>query len=281
VESSIQNPENSFADVKHTVAEILKEAQLLQVQNLGKEDERASINAVWSKIVKEVENIPIKVKESVKTLPSLFKQLFTKELKSDISHFSSRWEAVKQLLMATIQRASDLARNSTAASIQSIEEFETKYINKASDILKQEWKSIKQNILAKLDLLESHIHSDNAALKHKWDSFFVKHERHLAHRIHFPTLRCGACGKQYTLPEFLALVEDRGYMIKEEDWWTDEELEEFYEGWGVWANRSAIHCVQCEAEAWRNVEFVSEEEERILEREWIEGELSTLPRDEL
>jgi len=168
------------------------------------------------------------------------------------------------------------------ASIKSIEDFESKFVKKGSEAFQQQWKTTKKNIMGKMDMLESHIHADLKLLKQKWDSFFHQHERHLAHRIHFPTLKCGGCGKQYTLPEFLGLVESRGYMIKEEDWWTDQELEEFYEGWGEWANRSAVHCEACEAVAWRNVEFVSEAEEKKLEKERIKNQHNdNVPRDEL
>ncbi len=44
-------------------------------------------------------------------------------------------------------------------------------------------------------------------------------------------------------------------------------MEEFFEGWAEWANRYAIHCVDCGSTHWKGVEFVSENEEKKIEQE--------------
>jgi predicted metal-dependent hydrolase len=56
-------------------------------------------------------------------------------------------------------------------------------------------------------------------------------------------------------------------LIKEEDVWTDEELEEFYEGWSEWATRESIKCTQCKETSWSNVEFIEPEANRYVKHE--------------
>jgi endogenous inhibitor of DNA gyrase (YacG/DUF329 family) len=111
---------------------------------------------------------------------------------------------------------------------------------------------------------------------------------------HHPVLKCGRCGKQLTLKEFLSHYPD--LTLEEEEWWNDLDVENFYlyattirpllgvlllfvcslrariaracrRGWPEWANRYAVKCPQCGATDWAGVDFVSAEEEDKLEEQ--------------
>jgi len=125
--------------------------------------------------------------------------------------------------------------------------------------LKHKLKDWTSRVSEKLIEVEKDAEEEVGHLKDKIDRLFHKVEHHMNHQPHHPIVRCGGCGKVYTLQEFLAITPD--LVVDEQDWWTDEDLENFYSGWPEWANRMAIKCPHCEATKWGPVEFVTQEEE--------------------
>lgn len=56
----------------------------------------------------------------------------------------------------------------------------------------------------------------------------------------------------------------RDLLIQEEEFWDDEDLEEFYDGWPEWATRESIKCTQCGSTAWSHVEFIEPEADKYI-----------------
>jgi len=241
--------------------------QTLGVENFEKSENVPSAQEYWNKLSASIKDIPIHTFITLKRLPHMFKDVFMREWTKDTKEFNIRWESTKHSIFSGIVAALANVKSFIKSTTNQLDEFETKYLQSAESDLKEKYSKSKIEIKSKLEQLESALKLDIEDISTKWADYLQHIHHTINHAPHHPTLSCRNCEKIYTLQEFLEMVHDRGYFLKVEDWWTDEEVEEFYEGWGVWANRSAIHCPNCDAVKWENVHFVSEEEEKRLEKE--------------
>lgn len=81
---------------------------------------------------------------------------------------------------------------------------------------------------------------------------------------HNTILKCNNCGKEYTFQEFLDIFDqDHNLAIPLKDYWNDEnEIQEFYDGWAIWANYLKLKCIQCEESNWEDIILKNENESK-------------------
>lgn len=125
--------------------------------------------------------------------------------------------------------------------------FKSKMNKEAKKETKSRWKQVKAQLMEEFGLLEKFFEKELQNLS-RWGKIFSQVEHHVAHKEvgfslislpfgnstvltrcivkHHPVLKCGSCGKQLTLKEFLHHYPN--VVLDEEDWWTDTELENFY-----------------------------------------------------
>jgi len=246
---------------KNSILQFNKEIQAISVEEFEKLEEGRSITDVLRKASAEATAMSSKIKEIMGKIPSDLKKLLVKEVKEDVTDFSKRWKEMNSKASETIKEASEKVATWKTALVSKIQELEKNGVKN-----QEKWDKTREGILTKLSELEKTLEEDLKTFKDRWTTFHSKIEHHMNHKPHHPTLQCGKCGEKLTLHQFMDMVKDRGYFLQEEDFWTDEELEEFYEGWGVWANRSAVHCPKCGSVNWKDVQFVSEQEEKEIEK---------------
>jgi len=253
-------------DVKQFAKDLFNDIQLLRVEGFAEKEPH--LRREWTRIIDEIRRLPEIVQSLVKRIGNEAKQAFVERFSKNEKEFENQWEYTAKTIAHALTTARDDLKTITKGTQQRITRFEETHLKDAKDNVKQHWDSVKKKLQDQLTKVEQSLHLDLTKSKERWDQFFHKMEHHVKHSPHHPVLRCSHCGRPYTLHEFLQLFDREGaYLIQIEDWWSDQEVEEFFEGWAEWANRYAIHCVDCGSTRWDNVEFVSEEQEKTIEKE--------------
>jgi len=251
--------------VPQTVKDLVKESQLITLSSFGTALERDSIRSHWRHFADELSSFPSQVQLFVKEIGPNVKNMILEEFLHDAADTQRRIQKVKSSLQVKLEAAAEKVVQFKNSAKKHLDDFEANVVKQKSP---KAWQDIKTLVNQAVTDVEQSVNKDLASIKGKWTKFFEKVEQHqLNHKPHHPTLQCGTCGKVYTLHEFLDLFRDKDYLVQVEDWWTDSELEEFYSGWSVWANRSAVHCKKCTSCNWKEIRFVSDEEEKKLEQE--------------
>lgn len=253
-------------EVKHFLRDMLNDAQLLRVEGFAESEPH--LKEAWHKLLDEVVSLPEGVKSYVKQIGQKAKEAFVARFTANEEQFVHRLDFTAKTITEALNSAQEEIHRLKEATKAKIVQFESLHVSDVKDSVKQEWKEIKDKLHDQLEKVTEKMNWDLIQSKQKWDKFFQRMEHHAKHSPHHPILRCAHCGRPYTLQEFLKLFDREGsYLIQIEDWWTDVEVEEFFEGWAEWANRYAIHCVDCGSPKWSNVEYVTEEEEKKIEAE--------------
>jgi uncharacterized protein YoxC len=232
-------------------------------------EKHGHVTEEWPVFSQDVQELHVSILGVARELTKEVSAELLSELKTEGPDFSSRW-----------QRAYDKAKESIAAIKsgevkeklkEKVKDFESKLKLKPSGSQKADkedgvggkWKKVKSKLVEEFETVEKLVADELKALTAKIDKVFHRVHHHMAHKEHHPVLKCGSCGKQMTLKEFLLHYPD--IVIDEEEWWTDVDVENFYLGWPEWANRYAVKCPQCEATNWVGPDFVSTEVEHKLE----------------
>jgi hypothetical protein len=241
-------------------------------------EKHGHVTEEWPAFSQDVQDLHVSILGVARELAKEVKEELLKELKTEGPDFRSRW-----------QKAYDKAKESIAAIKagdvkeklkERVKDFESKIkatVDKGEKGgIKGKWKKVKSKLIEEFDAVERLVLDELGVLSAKLDKIFHRVHHHMAHKEHHPVLKCGSCGKQLTLKEFLLHYPD--LAVDEEEWWTDLDVENFYLGWPEWANRYAVKCPQCEATNWVAVDFVSAEEEHKLEEQAL-GEQSDAPQE--
>jgi len=227
-------------------------------------DAHISAKEALSQITASIKSVPQEIKESLRKLPHGFKEILSPK------SFYSVFSKVKELRTSATNILSALTestRSYSAVVKQRLEQFESEHSSTLGGIgseTRERWNKLKETASEKLQHIEARLADDVTHAEKNYEHIF-DHFDHISANHHHPVITCNECGNTMTFSEFAKMVYNRGYLIKEENWWTDDDIEEFYGGWPVWANRSAVHCPKCDAVKWKSVEFVSDDEEKRLE----------------
>jgi len=210
----------------------------------------------WHSIRDEFGEYPARVDVVLVELRKEVGDEIMRELRSVEPDFKTRWRNAYKSVTEKLTNTKLAALRTEA--MKKLHEYEAKLLEKEEG-LKDKLKDWTHELTDKVREIEEEAEEELGHLKSRIDRLFHRVEHHMHHKPHHPIIRCGACGKQFTLQEFLAMAPD--LVVDEQDWWTDEDIENFYSGWPEWANRYAIKCPQCGETKWGPVEFVIEEEE--------------------
>jgi len=206
----------------------------------------------WERLKDEVKSLPAAVKETVVSIPLVARQWLVSEWEEDSAKVQEAWKIAQAGVhdsLTTIKQHVDAWKARLHEQLHDLSQ-------KVPKDKKEAWEKAHSTITNTIDSIESAVRAEIKEVDEKWQKLSQHTEHSLHHAEHHPVLRCGGCGTQYTLQEFLRLSRVRGGLfIREEEWWSDEELDEFYEGWPEWANRSSVHCPSCDAVAWKGPAF--------------------------
>lgn len=251
------------------LSQLANEFQVMGVEGLGNTNPE-----YWERTVEVIKDFPAQVTMKLRTVPHSFKNILLNRWSKDKKEFKKRATESYQMASNVINGASSLVKEFSENLYNHIEQFEkNELLNAADPDHHSKWHDAKGRIVKNVENIQKQINNDVEEYYHHYQDFIDGVSLRVNLHHHHPVIQCGKCDAEFSLRKFLQLVEDRGYFIKEEDWWTDEELEEFYSGWAVWANRSATHCPYCGAVSWNDIRFVSDEEE--IEIESRENDNST------
>jgi len=178
---------------------------------------------------------------------------FGKILKSDktVSEKLHRgWEAVRDV--AAIESLG--FESKTRTQTKSLKEKINSFLDKAptTDGFYGKAAELKDQIVR----LEQRIASRAKSLANMFTFGVFKGSVVPHHHVHHPFITCGSCKTLYSLEEFLAYYDPQHSLnLVEENFWSDKEVEEFWEGWVEYANHMKLHCLNCGASQWTGVEF--------------------------
>jgi len=87
-------------------------------------------------------------------------------------------------------------------------------------------------------------------------SLFKRSNNTVQHHVHRPFIECAQCGQSLSMAEFVNIYDPHhSLLLLEEDFWTDAQVEEFFEGWVEFANRLKLKCIYCGSDRWSHVDF--------------------------
>lgn len=248
------------------LAEILEMVDMPTVdemENLKGGEKHGHVTAEWSSLSEDLRAYHASLMDLVRTMGAELKSEFLREFKDAGPDFRARWQKAYNKVSNSFNAIKPKEiRKTVQERLEAMEEIVGKVGDKS---LKKAWKTAKDSITDEFQVVEQMVRSQISSLRKKIDKIFHRVEHHFAHKEHHPVLKCGNCGKQLTLREFLE--HNHGLVIEEEDWWTDIDVENFYLGWPEWANRYGVKCPACESTNWVGVDFVSTEVEKELEKE--------------
>jgi hypothetical protein len=229
----------------------------------------------WYSFAEDVQEFHTSLLGVVEELGRELKAELIKEIKSEGPDFRERWQKA-------YAKAKDAIAALKTGDVKEklkdrLKTFEAKMGEIGEKNLKGKWKRLRSKLVEEFMSVEKLLKSDLDILTTKIDKIFHRVEHHMAHKEHHPVLKCGSCGKQLTLREFLTHYPD--LAISEEEWWSDIDVENFYLGWPEWANRYAVKCPQCGATDWVGVDFVSAEAEHKLEEQALGEHAQDSPQD--
>jgi len=224
----------------------------------------------WNSFQEELKELHLSFLEAASILVKEAKAELLRELTSEAQGLNQRLRQVynkAQMSIQTIKKAT--TKDKAKQLLKNFEEllFKSKMNKEAKKETKSRWKQVKAQLMEEFGLLEKFFEKELQNLS-RWGKIFSQVEHHVAHKEHHPVLKCGSCGKQLTLKEFLHHYPN--VVLDEEDWWTDTELENFYLGWPEWANCYGVKCPVCKSTNWKEVDYVSWEEEHVLEDQALE-----------
>jgi len=178
--------------------------------------------------------------------PTLAQRIFGNKL-------FGRWESVKD--EAEVQ-----ALNFQHSVRQKTKELKDKLTNVMSD----EAVSHDEEIQSRAGALRESINSLEARASSKAKQLInlfslghlFKETPMSGHQMHRPFLSCAGCGRLYSLSEFLNTYDPQHQLnLIEENFWSDAEVEEFWQGWAEYANHMKLHCTECGGNEWSGVAF--------------------------
>jgi len=252
----------------HKILKLMDEPTVDSKELLKTGEKHGHVTEEWPAFTQDVQDLHISILGVTKELAKEVKEELLKELKTEGPDFRSRWQKAYDKAKETIGaiKAGDVKQKLK----ERVQDFESKVkagVEKGAEkgALKGKWKKVKSKLIEEFETVEKLVQEELAVLATKIDKIFHRVHHHMAHKEHHPVLKCGRCGKQLTLKEFLSHYPD--LTLEEEEWWNDLDVENFYLGWPEWANRYAVKCPQCGATDWVGVDFVSAEEEHKLEEQ--------------
>jgi len=263
----------------HKILKLMDEPTVDPNELLKTGEKHGHVTEEWPAFTQDVQDLHISILGVTKELAKEVKEELLKELKTEGPDFRARWQKAYDKAKETIGaiKAGDVKQKLK----ERVQDFESKVkagVEKGAEkgVLKGKWKKVKSKLIAEFETVEKLVQEELAVLATKIDKIFHRVHHHMAHKEHHPVLKCGSCGKQLTLKEFLGHYPD--LTVEEEEWWNDLDVENFYLGWPEWANRYAVKCPQCGATDWVGVDFVSAEEEHKLEEQAL-GEQPDTPHE--
>lgn len=237
-------------------------------EQLAGGEKHGHVTEGWDAFNKDIQELHVSLLGVVKVVAKEVKDELVKELKAEGPDFRTRMQNTREKIKESIDA---LKAGGVKEKLKGlVSNFETKIKGAGDKELKGKWKKVKDKLIEEFKSVEELVREELGVLSDKLDKIFHRVGHHIAHKEHHPVLKCGSCGKQLTLKEFLSHYPD--LVVSEEDWWNDIDVENFYLGWPEWANRYAVQCPQCQATNWVEVDFVSSEEEKQLEEEADLGE---------
>eukprot|EP01118_Nematostelium_gracile_P016454 TRINITY_DN6818_c0_g1_i1.p1 TRINITY_DN6818_c0_g1~~TRINITY_DN6818_c0_g1_i1.p1 ORF type:complete len:164 (-),score=57.95 TRINITY_DN6818_c0_g1_i1:19-510(-) len=128
-------------------------------------------------------------------------------------------------------------------------------VDTVKEIGKEKWDSVVKNVKEETEKLEKNYQDKVEKVQDIYQSLTKKvdetiHGGSFSHAI----MKCGGCGKEFSFDEFLDLFDhEHNLALPNEDHFNDGDMEEFYEGWAIWANHYKLRCPSCEASKWTDV----------------------------
>jgi hypothetical protein len=207
---------------------------VLAVQSDSQEIHEASFRESFAKFEEMIKNLGLSVEESIIKKFGQLVEMLKERREHNRDERIKEWEEFKHELREFI--------HSTTEKINQAEEGVLKSI-KNLRLRKEQRDSKEFRFLAGFNKLKTSILTKLTNVKKNFERLFKRVEKHggIAHHPHEKMIQCG--GKTYSLQEFLDIFDsEHNLLIIEENFWTDHDLEEFYEGWDVWAKRMGLKC---------------------------------------
>jgi len=105
--------------------------------------------------------------------------------------------------------------------------------------------------------VEERIMQEMKSIKERFSKVFARlmeQPQDSKHHRHQAVFRCAECGHQIPFHELLHLADpDTDLSTVEEDFWTDVEVTEYFEGWAEYVRERRVPCPQCGSSNWVEV----------------------------
>jgi len=117
------------------------------------------------------------------------------------------------------------------------------------------WKQLGDDIKKELQQYQTNYNSQLRNMESFWNDVMRKVDRHISQKKgHHAIMKCQTCGKEYSFTEFLDMFDhEHNLAVSGKENYNDGSIEEYYEGWAIWANHLKLKCPVCEGSVWEDI----------------------------